>query len=112
MDPDDLMRDAAIAKALAGGQKYIVERLDKQERIMSSIVMAVQEMWASLEAVIRTIVSGLSEEEQDNFVLLMADLRKEALKSMQEIIDYLDGNTQQPEPDDTEPAEDNDDTIS
>lgn len=109
MDRESLLKDAAIAKALADGQKYIVDRMDKQEQIVSGIVMAVQEMWASLEAVIRTILSGLAEDEQNNFIELMAELRKQALTSMQEIIDQLDPDTEQSGPDNTDPPENNDD---
>lgn len=64
--------------------KLFEKRLDAQEEMIANLMMAYQELWSGLEAVVAVTLEGKDEDEQARFGQKMGEYRAHLLKAAQE----------------------------
>lgn len=84
--------DKPIFREIVKILDYFEQRLDAQEQIMAKIILSYPEMFATIQAIIQTIVVPLSEEDQEQFIALIEKYRNDSLQKMTDAAEEMERN--------------------
>ncbi|HJS83780.1 MAG TPA: hypothetical protein VJ742_13205 [Nitrososphaera sp.] len=59
-------------------------RVDSQERMLAEMFTAYQELWAAIEAIIKTVIEPLDEKEREAFTKIMGQYRAQLLQAIKD----------------------------